>query len=142
MPASCHREVPADSYVGERCARREQGSYSGACGDRTGRSWSPAEETEENDESGPGGPVGTPPERKLSTITAQAFKDAIGSRPSLASRGARREDQILLVDLASPTQALVKVRAGWNAAMYVDYLTYHRIDGEWLITAKGFHIER
>ena len=78
---------------------------------------------------------------KLSTITAQSFKDAIGSRPSLASRGVRREDHILLVDLASPTQALVKVRVGWNAAMYVDHLTYHRIDGEWLITAKGFHIE-
>lgn len=79
---------------------------------------------------------------KLSMITAPAFKDAIGSRPSLASRGVQREDQVLLIDLTSPTQALVKVRVGWNAAMYVDYLTYHRIDGEWLITAKGFHIER
>ena len=34
------------------------------------------------------------------------------------------------------------VRVGWNAAIYVDYLTYHRVDGDWLITAKGFHIER
>src|SRR5882762_2474111 len=35
---------------------------------------------------------------KLSMITAQAFKDAIGSRPSLASRGVQREEQILLID--------------------------------------------
>jgi len=79
---------------------------------------------------------------KLSTISAQAFKDAIASRPSLASHNAPREDQVLLVDLASPTQALVKVRVSWNTAVYIDYLTYHRIDGDWLITAKGFHIER
>jgi hypothetical protein len=79
---------------------------------------------------------------ELSTISAQAFKDAIASRPSIASRNIPREDQILLVDVASATQALVKVRVAWNTAVYIDYLTYHRIDGDWLITGKGFHIER
>jgi hypothetical protein len=79
---------------------------------------------------------------ELVTFSAQAFKDAMTSRPSVQSRNIPREDQILLVDFASATQALVKVRVRWNVAVYVDYLTYHRIDGDWLVTGKGFHIER
>lgn len=27
------------------------------------------------------------------------------------------------------------------AMTFVDYLTWHRIDGKWLITSKGFHLE-
>ncbi len=34
---------------------------------------------------------------------------------------------------------------GWrvrvNTIVFVDNLTFHRIDGAWLITAKGYHIE-
>jgi hypothetical protein len=47
----------------------------------------------------------------------------------------------LLVDFASPAQAVVKVRVRIDAILYLDYLSYHRIDGAWLITAKSFHVE-
>lgn len=79
---------------------------------------------------------------KIAMIPALAFKEAIASRPSLQSLQVPREEQILLMDFASPTQALVKVRVRWNTALYVDYLTYHCVDGKWLITSKGFHIEK
>ena len=46
------------------------------------------------------------------------------------------------MDFASATQALVKVRVRINAVVFVDYLTYHRIDGEWLIISKAYHVER
>jgi hypothetical protein len=78
---------------------------------------------------------------EMSMLSAQVYKDAIASRPSLKSRNIPREEQILMVDFASATQALVKVRVRWNTAVYVDYLTYHRIGGDWFITSKGFHIE-
>src|SRR5215204_6439861 len=52
-----------------------------------------------------------------------------------------REDEILLVGFASTTQALVKVRVRLSAMVFVDHLTWHRIDGRWLITSKGFHVE-
>ena len=45
------------------------------------------------------------------------------------------------MDVASRDQALVKVRVRINAILYVDYLSYHRIDGDWLITSKAFHVE-
>jgi Putative lumazine-binding len=78
---------------------------------------------------------------ELTMMPADAFRDAVAGRPSLKSRGVAREEQILLMDVASDSQAFVKVRVRWNAAVYIDYLTYHRSGDEWLITSKGFHIE-
>jgi Putative lumazine-binding len=79
---------------------------------------------------------------EMTMLSAQAYKDAIARLPSLKSRNIPREEQVLMVDFACPTQALVKVRVRWNTAVYVDYLIFHRIDGDWLITSKGYHIER
>jgi hypothetical protein len=74
-------------------------------------------------------------------LTAQGFKELIESRPSPKSAGAPRQEEILMIDVASPEQAFVKVRVRINKIVFVDYLTYHRAGGEWLITAKGYHVE-
>jgi hypothetical protein len=49
---------------------------------------------------------------------------------------------VLLVDFASPTQAIVKVRVRIDTQQYLDHLSWHCIDGAWRITAKSFHVER
>jgi hypothetical protein len=72
---------------------------------------------------------------------AAKYKEVLAGRPSPKSVNAPRQEEVLLMDFASPTQALVKVRVRINTVVFVDYLTYHRIDGEWLITAKGYHVE-
>jgi hypothetical protein len=77
----------------------------------------------------------------MTLIPAQAFKDNLAGRVSPRSAGARRQEEILLIDFASPDQAFTKVRVRMNATVFVDYLTWHRIDGTWLITSKGFHVE-
>ena len=69
------------------------------------------------------------------------YKEILAGRPSPKSLNAPRQEEILLMDFASSTQALVKIRVRINATVFVDYLTYHRIDGEWLITSKGYHVE-
>jgi hypothetical protein len=79
---------------------------------------------------------------QMTVWPAQAYKDILASRQSPKALGAAREEQVLLIDFASGTQAMVKVRVRINTMVFVDYLTYHRIDGEWLITAKGYHLER
>ena len=79
---------------------------------------------------------------KMQMMTAQAFRDLLASRPSPKSLGAPREEEVLLIDFASSTQALAKVRVRIDRTVFVDYLTYHLIDGDWLITAKGYHVER
>ena len=78
----------------------------------------------------------------LRLLSAQQFKDALAAGPSPKSRNAPRQQELLLVDFASPTQALVKVRVRIDTLLYLDYLSYHHVDSAWLITAKSFHIEQ
>ena len=78
----------------------------------------------------------------LRRLSAQEFKNALAAGPSPKSKAAPRLQQLLLVDFASPTQALVKVRVRIDTLLYLDYLLFHRIDDAWLITAKSFHIEQ
>jgi hypothetical protein len=79
---------------------------------------------------------------ELRLLPAQNYKEALASRPSPKSKNAPRQQEVLLVDFASPTQALVKVRVRIDTMQYLDYLSYHCINDAWLITAKSFHIER
>jgi Putative lumazine-binding len=78
----------------------------------------------------------------LRVLTAAGYHDLLATNPSPKSKGAPRQQEVLLVDFASPSQALVKVRVRIDAILYVDYLCFHRIAGKWLVTAKSFHIER
>lgn len=72
---------------------------------------------------------------------AQVYRDILDKRQSPKSLNAVRADEILLIDFASTTQAFTKVRVRVNTMVFVDYLTWHRIDDKWLITSKGFHVE-
>lgn len=80
-------------------------------------------------------------EGQMSVLTAAAYREVLAGRPTPRSQGAPREEQVLLLDIASSTQALAKVRVRMGTSCFVDYLTFHRIDGTWLITAKGYHAE-
>lgn len=81
-------------------------------------------------------------EGQMTMWPAQRFKESLAGRPSPQSLNAPREEEILLMDFASADQALVKVRVRINTVVFVDYLIYHRIDGDWLITSKAYHVER
>lgn len=72
---------------------------------------------------------------------AAKYKEILAARQSPKSRGAPREESVLLIDFASSTQALVKVRVPINSDVFIDHLTYHKIDRTWLITSKGYHLE-
>src|SRR5262245_31318268 len=78
----------------------------------------------------------------LRILLAGEYSKLLASNPSPKSKNAPRQQEILLVDFASPSQALVKVRVRIDTILYVDYLSYHCIDGTWLVTAKSFHIEK
>jgi hypothetical protein len=77
----------------------------------------------------------------LRPLPAKEYKNELASGPSPKSKNAPRQQEILLVDFASPTQAVVKVRVRADTLLYLDYLSYHHIAGAWLITAKSFHVE-
>ena len=78
---------------------------------------------------------------EMRLLSAEGYRDALARTPSPRSQNAPRHEELLLMDVASDGQALVKVRVRINTLLYVDYLSYHRVDGDWLITAKAFHVE-
>jgi hypothetical protein len=79
---------------------------------------------------------------ELQLIPAADYRKRLDSRPSPQSKNAPRLQEVLLVDFASPTQAMVKVRVRIDTQQYLDHLAWHLIDGDWRITAKSFHVER
>ena len=79
---------------------------------------------------------------QLHIIPAAEYRNRLASRTSPQSRNAPRLQEVLLVDFASPTQAIVKVRVRIDTQQYLDYLSWHCIGGEWRVTAKSFHVER
>jgi putative lumazine-binding protein len=78
----------------------------------------------------------------LRVLPAAEYRKLLASNPSPKSKNAPRHQEILFVDFASSSQALVKVRVRIDTISYVDYLSFHLISGSWLVTAKSFHIER
>jgi Putative lumazine-binding len=78
----------------------------------------------------------------LRLLTGADYRKLLAENPSPKSKSAPRVEEILLVDFASPSQALVKVRVRIDTVQYVDYLSFHLIKGSWLITAKSFHVEQ
>ena len=81
-------------------------------------------------------------DNNLRVLTAAEYRNLLASNPSPKSKTAPRQQEVLLVDFASPSQALVKVRVRIDSIVYLDYLCFHLIDGQWLVTAKSFHVER
>ena len=79
---------------------------------------------------------------ELHIIPAAEYRKRLASRISPRSKNAPRLQEVLLVDFASPTQAIVKVRVRIDTQQYLDQLSWHCIAGKWRITAKSFHVER
>lgn len=78
----------------------------------------------------------------LRILTTEDYRTILASNPSPQSKNAPRLEEVLLVDFASPTQAIVKVRVRIDTLQYLDHLAWHQIDSAWRITAKSFHVER
>lgn len=79
---------------------------------------------------------------KLVVMSGAEFRALLAGRPSPEALGAPREQAILAIDFAGPEQAVAKVRVRIGATLFLDQLSYHRVDGAWRVTAKSFQIER
>lgn len=77
---------------------------------------------------------------RLAVWSAAEFREMMRSRPSPASMQSPRDEAILRIECGSHDLASSKVRVRIGQVCFVDDLTYHRIDGQWLITSKAFHI--
>jgi hypothetical protein len=79
---------------------------------------------------------------KLTFWPAQTYREVLASRTPPSRANAPRFEKVLMQDMASDDQALVKVRVLIHDREFVDHLCLLRIDGDWRITAKTFHLDR
>jgi len=80
-------------------------------------------------------------EGQMNCWPAAQYKEVLAGRTSPQALGATRDDQILMLDFTSNDQALAKVRVRINDMVFVDYLSYHKIEGHWVVTSKAYHRE-
>jgi hypothetical protein len=67
--------------------------------------------------------------------------DNVRNRPSPKQRGLPRHDEVLSIDLVSPTMAFVKLKCAIPPRFFTDQLSLLKIDGHWQIAQKVFITE-
>jgi hypothetical protein len=76
----------------------------------------------------------------LTVWSASEFRDVMRNRPSPASLEAPRDQDILSIEHTAPDLSVAKVRVRIGQTCFIDHLIFHRIDANWLITSKAFHV--
>lgn len=65
----------------------------------------------------------------------------VDARPSPASKGEARNDEIVSIEFAGPDAAVARLRCSIRPKYFVDLLTLIHVDGRWRVIAKVFHWE-
>ena len=68
-----------------------------------------------------------------------AYRENEQQRQSPQSKGSPRQEEVLMVDLLSPTMAVVKVRLRLFDNIMEDHLNLMKHDGRWMIYAKHYY---
>jgi 4-oxalocrotonate tautomerase len=68
-----------------------------------------------------------------------AYFPVVDARPSPASRGEVRRDEIVSIDFAGPVTARAVLRCAIGSRLFTDCLTFIRLDGRWQVISKVFH---
>ncbi len=77
---------------------------------------------------------------KLVAWSAAEFRAIMHGRPSPAAMQAPRDQQILSIECIAADLAAARLRVRIGQTCFIDHLTYHCIDGKWLVTSKAFHV--
>jgi Putative lumazine-binding len=73
--------------------------------------------------------------------TMDEYFPVVDARPSPASKGEARRDEVLELALAGPVTATLRARCAIGGKLFTDCLTLIRLDGRWQIISKVFHYE-
>ena len=77
----------------------------------------------------------------LQSLDMAAYFAVVARRPSPASLGQPRADEIVSIEMAGPVTALARVHCAIAPKRFTDLLTLVRVDGAWRILAKVFHFD-
>ena len=74
-------------------------------------------------------------------LDLETYLAIVLGRPSPASRDDPRLDEILSIEISSPTTVHVRVRCAYLPKRFTDELTFVWLDGRWRLVAKVWHFE-
>jgi hypothetical protein len=77
----------------------------------------------------------------LQVLDMATYLRMVAQRPSPASLGQPRQDEIVSIEMAGPVTALARVHCTIAPKRFTDLLTLVRVDGQWRILAKVFHFD-
>ena len=77
---------------------------------------------------------------KIVKIDMDGFRKRITERETPESICEKRYDEIIMIDISSPTTAIVKVKCNILHNNYIDYLSLFKVSGKWKIISKVFHM--
>jgi Putative lumazine-binding len=80
-------------------------------------------------------------EGELVITPRDVWLNNVRTRPSPQQRGLSRHDEVLSIDLVSPTMAYVKLKCAIPPRFFTDQLSLLKIDGRWQIAQKVFVTE-
>jgi hypothetical protein len=80
-------------------------------------------------------------EGELVITPRDSWLDKVRARPSPKQQGLSRHDQVLAIDLISPTMAYVRLKCAIPPRFFTDQLSLLKIDGRWQIAQKVFMTE-
>ena len=79
---------------------------------------------------------------KIISINMDGFRERIATRSSPESVGETRQDKIIMIDISSPTTAIVKLECMILKNHYTDYLSLIKVSEKWGIISKVFHMKQ
>lgn len=77
----------------------------------------------------------------LQVLDMATYLPMVAQRPSPASLGQPRQDEIVSIEMAGPVTALARVHCTIAPKRFTDLLTLVRVDRQWRILAKVFHFD-
>ena len=80
-------------------------------------------------------------EGELLHLGMAEYLAVVDQRPSPASKGQLRHDEIVSVEFAGPVTAFVKARCVIAPKSFTDFLSLVKLGGRWQIVSKVFHFD-
>lgn len=77
-------------------------------------------------------------EGALTALPVPEWFERVASRASPASRNAKRDDRILMIDRVGPVNAIAKISCMVDPVAYTDYLSLIKFEDRWQIVAKAY----
>lgn len=78
---------------------------------------------------------------KVVTFDYEPYMARVAGRPSGASRNDPRKDEIVSIDVASPTTAYARVHDVYMPSHFVNELVFLKEGQRWWIVVKAWHVE-